>query len=89
MKVVVVSLELSVGIDQDSHLAVSLAVLLHVRQWDGLEAVVPTAGDNAAHIFQLVLAQVVDNAGADRVAQHVNGRSESGIFDSTISERDV
>ncbi len=71
-------------IDQNSHLAVSLAVvLLHVGQGDTLEAVVPTAGDNATHIVQFVLAQMVDDAGADRVAQHVDGRSKSGTFTHT------
>ena len=74
-------LQLGQGIDENSHFAISLAVvLLHVRQGDGLE--IPAAATTVppTHVVQFVLAQVVDNPGPDGVAQDVDGRSEPGIF---------
>jgi hypothetical protein len=73
-----------VGIDQDSHFAVSLAIFLHVRQGDGFEAAVSATrnGGAATHVIQFVLAQVIDDAGADRVAENIYGRSKPEIRDS-------
>ena len=67
-------------VHQNSHSPVSLhrlTAFLHLRHRDSLEAAVHVFG-RVAHFVQLVLAHVVDQAGADRVAKNVDGGSEPG-----------
>lgn len=72
-------LQKGMGIHQDSHSVVSfcrMSVLLRIGHWHRLKPTVRMLGGWFSKVVELVLAEMIDNAGPQGVAEDIDRRSE-------------